>query len=366
MIQDRAQKAQALKYIVSKRWFPQLEVNVLPKVAMAPANKPLTDIDLLALIPDEFDGFRLLIIDCKTRKGESPISRALWQRGLMDQLNATRGICIFKRNRIESDHRYSAAQFGVLLLTEDEFETYTKATGDQRNPITGHVANIDLWQKFIEIPLKYPMLTPAVQYSIVGHWMNRDDSEACRKSLTQASRFSRELDPAKATHMAVVTDLISLFMQSLAKIVARVFASYLQPSNRVELSEALLILLYGGREAYDRLNKLQRLIRPSDQDAQSHRELTLPNWDQFLQLVRHCLDAPAEVSKSPLLVRELAWSYLSGGDNLDFAKVLAAESPQAAKLSLLGAEYLCRATKLPPEFGANISRVLLDIQQPPY
>jgi len=366
MIQDRAQKAQALRYIVSKRWFPQLEVNVLPKVAMGHVNKPLTDIDMLALIPDEFDGFRLLIVDCKTRKGESPISRALWQRGLMDQLHATRGICIFKRNRIESDHRYSAAQFGVLLLTEEEFETYTKATGDQRNLSVGNVANIDLWQKFSEIPAKYPILTPAIQYSMYGHWMNRDDSEACRKSLTQASRLNRELDPAKATHMAIVADLVSLFMQALAKIVMQVFASYLQPSNRGELSDALLILLYGGRDSYDRINKLQKLIRTSDQDAHSHRELTLPNWDQFLQLIRHCLDAPVEVSKSPLLVRELAWSYLSGEDNLDFAKILAAESPQAAKLSLLGAEYLCRAAKLPSEFGTNLSKVLLDIQQPPY
>lgn len=366
MIQDRAQKAQVLRYAVSKRWFPQLEVNVLPKVAMASVNRPLTDIDLLALIPDEFDGFRLLIIDCKTKKSESPISRALWQRGLMDQLNAKRGICIFKRNRIESDHKYSAAQFGVLLLTEEEFDIYAKATGGHRILSEGHLANIDLWQKFYEIPLKYPALLSAIQYSMYGHWMNRNDSEACRKSLTHVSRLNKELDPAKASHIAIVADLTSLFMQALAKIVAQVFASYLQPGHREELSEALLILLYGGRDSYDRLNKLQKLVRTSDPESQSHKDLTWPDWDHFLQLIRHCLDAPAEVPKSPLLIRELAWSYLNGSPNLDFAKVLAAESPQAAKLSILGIEYVCRAAKLPPEFSSNLSKVLLDIQKPPY
>ena len=30
MIQDRGQKAQAIRYILAKRWFPQLEVVVLP------------------------------------------------------------------------------------------------------------------------------------------------------------------------------------------------------------------------------------------------------------------------------------------------------------------------------------------------
>ena len=363
MIQDRAQKAQALSYVVSKRWFPQLEVNVLPKVATAPANRPLTDIDVLSLIPDEFDGFRSLLIDCKTKKSESPISRALWQRGLMDQLNATRGICIFKKNRIEPDHKHTAANLGVMLLTEREFEIYAKATTTQRFRTPAHVANIDLWQRFQDIPQQYNTLLPAIQYSMSGHWMNRSDSEACRKSLTCVTRLSRELDPAKPQHMAVVADLISLFMQSLAKITVQVFASYLQPNFRNELSDALLVLLYGGRDAYDRLNKLQKLVRTND--AESSRELALPEWDVFLQLARHCLDAPAEVSKCPLLLREMAWGYLSESDDWQFLKTLAAESPYAAKLSLLGAEYVCRASKLPPEFGARFSALLLAVQQPP-
>lgn len=363
MIQDRAQKAQALRYVVSKRWFPQLEVNVLPKVATASANRPLTDIDVMGLIPDEFDGFRSLLIDCKTKKSESPIARALWQRGLMDQLSATRGICIFRKSRIEPDHRYTAAQLGVLLLTEREFEIYVKATGNQRLRVAAHVANVDLWQKFQDIPLQFPALLLAIQYSMSGHWMNRNDSEACRKALTCATRLSKELDPAKPQHVAVVADLVALFMQSLAKITVQVFASYLQPDFRRELSDALLVLLYGGRESYDRLNKLQKLVRSPEPDV--NRELALPEWDLFLQLIRNCLEAPVEVSKSPLLLREMAWSYLAETADLQFLRTLALESPQGAKLSLLGAEYVCKAARLPPEFASKLSSLLLGIQQPP-
>src|SRR5258708_8885068 len=110
MIQDRALKAQIIRYSIGKRWFPQLEVNVVPRVASARVERYLTDIDVLASMPDEFEGFRTLLLDCTTKK-DSPITRALWLRALMDQLGATPGLFVVGNDRINRAHRYNSPHF---------------------------------------------------------------------------------------------------------------------------------------------------------------------------------------------------------------------------------------------------------------
>ena len=362
MIKDRGQKSLALKYAVGKRWFPQLEVDVLPKLVTTASQKALTDVDVLASIPDEFEGYRTVVIDCKTSKKESPIARALWVRGLMDQIGATRGLCVLDKDSIESDHRYCAAQFGVVLLAQDEFPRYAEATGSRLDSWQSNCASIDLWERFVEIGRNYFVLAPTVEFITSQYWTCRSDSEACRKVVAETVRVRPEVDPAKPEHIALVFDLAALFAHSLSKIVAKVFASYLQPKNRDELSGALLTLLYGGRENYEHLNSLKGMIKGT---ASGESPLTLPEWDRFLQLVRHGLDAPTELPHVALLIREVGWSFLNKGEQLGFAAILAQEKRQAAKLALLIVEYVTKAAKLPPEFGATSTRLLLDLQQPP-
>jgi hypothetical protein len=364
MIQDRGLKARVLRYATGKRWFPQLEVDVLPRTATAAKDRPLTDVDVLAAIPDEFDGYRLLLFDCKTKKKESPISRALWLRGVMDHLNATRGICVLVTERIEPDHRFNASQFGVVLVTEEEFAKYSEATGSRSDSSTAHVTNIELWDRFFEIKTKYRGLADTVDFSTSTYWMTRSDSEACRKTIGEAVRIRPEVDPSKKEHLALFFDLSALFMHSLARLVARVFASYLQPESRDELSDALLTLLYGGRDHYEHLTSLKKLVAAASPGVQNGK-LTLPEWDRFLQLVRHGLDAPFELPYAPLLLREIAWTHLAETNNLSFANLLALEKRQAAKMALLGAEYISRAGKLPPEFTTIASDVLINLQQLP-
>jgi hypothetical protein len=365
MIQDRGLKARVLRYAVAKRWFPQLELDVLPRMATSEGLKPLTDIDVMASIPDEFDGYRFLVVDCKSGKRESPITRALWLRGVMDHFRATRGLCVLVKEKIEPDHRYNAAQIGVLLLAEDEFERYALATGAKGDSSSSCVAQIDLWERFVDIGKRYKTLTESIQFSTSGYWMCSSESEACRRTISEAVRIRPEVDPAKRDHVSLILDLSALFMHSLSRLVAKLFASYLQPDNRDELSHALLTLLYGGRENYEHLNALKKLIAAASPNVQNGKSLTLPDWDRFLQLVRHGLDSPIELPHAALLLRELAWSFLVEKPSLAFAKILSGENRQAAKMALLGAEYISYAGKLPPEFGAIATKTLLDLQQLP-
>ncbi|RKZ85343.1 MAG: hypothetical protein DRR19_16530 [Candidatus Parabeggiatoa sp. nov. 1] len=129
MIKDRAQKASALRYIVAKRWFPQLEIDVLPKIATTTKNKLITDIDVLGSVPDEFLGYRAFLFDCKSGQRESPINRTLWLRGLMDRVHAARGLLICRSQKdIERDHRISAAELDISIVKEGEFGILANAT----------------------------------------------------------------------------------------------------------------------------------------------------------------------------------------------------------------------------------------------
>lgn len=421
MIQDRALKAASLRYVVAKRWLPQLELDVSTYITLSRTPTTITDVDVYAAVPDEFVGFRGVAIDCKTRKGESPISRAMWQRGLIERLGAERGICVLRVPRIEPDHRYTAAQFGVTLLADHEFDAFATATAsDYRAPL-GAIADIGCWDQYFAIAKKFTALESTIRFSRSGYWMSDDEAEACTRTIFLLSKIRPELDPDRPEHLAVVADILSLFLHSLARIVVKVFAAYLQPNERRDLSTALLHYLYGGRGAYDHLNRIRRMLaearsaerasiaeranllplpalanaasdgphtavissaddtgldaptdatiagpmsRNSEGTERSARDLSLPEWNSFVELVRQMLDAPMDVARAPLLAREIAWSCFgasSGGTDgvSSFAKTLAVASPQAARFTVLALDYLCRAARLPREFNAILSSRLL-------
>jgi hypothetical protein len=252
-----------------------------------------------------------------------------------------------------------------MLLTEDEFGAYIRATGVSELPVNAYSADMELWEKYFDLPNRFQKLEPSIQFLTSGYWMCRSEADACRKTISEAMRVRPEIDPSKPDHIAVIADYIALFLHSLSKVIARVFSTYLHPDSREQLSDALLVLLYGGRDRYSHLNELRRIISATQSGVAADRPLTLPAWDKFLQLVRSCLDAPVDVPYSALLVREIAWGYLAGKHDLTFAKQLARENRQAAKLAVMGCDYLLSAAKLPPEVGEIIQNDLLEVQALP-
>src|SRR3569623_694352 len=127
MLKDRNQKKKDLQYCVSKRWFTQMEVDVHPPHAVGKRAVLMTDLDVLASVPDDFSGFRQVVIDCKTLSRESPVNRSLWLRGVLDRMNADYGICILRKASIEADHKLVAYRLGVVLLAEVEFDISASA-----------------------------------------------------------------------------------------------------------------------------------------------------------------------------------------------------------------------------------------------
>jgi hypothetical protein len=361
-MRDRDQKQKALQLSVANRWFPQLEVDVEPGRSLSTDAPFVTDLDVLSSIPDPFTGFRSIVFDCKTGPRESPVNRSLWLIGVLQRLQADHGFCILKRNSIELDHRLMATRMRVILLTEEEFDLYARTMTPEYALPLGAVAELTAWESFFAIPARFPKLVSGVKFIRSGYWMVDDAAEACRKTLHALRSLHPEFDPAKREQVALFFDFCSLFARSLAIVAAQLFKAYLQPKNQSSLSDALLVMLYGGRDAYDHRNELFRFVK-SKAAEQPPQDLSLPEWERFLQLARQLLDAPTEVQRVPLILREVGFSFLSDKPSFSFAQELCQETAQGARFALMIADYLCRATKLPPEFIKIADDTLLPLQR---
>lgn len=360
MMKDRDQKQKALRLSVANRWFPQLEVDVHPERALSEKVPLVTDLDLLSSIPDEFRGFRAVVFDCKTKARESAVNRALWLAGILERVAADQGFCILKKGAIELDHVQMASRLKVVLLAEDEFDLYANATCQRYKQDVGNVGQMEAWDQFFSLPSKFPKLEPGLRFIRSGFWMVEDSAEALRKTLANLKSLHPELDPSKVEHISFFLDFCALFSRALAIVTCQIFKSYLHPANQGALSEALLVMLYGGREAYQHRNDLYRMVMAKTPD-QPVPDLALPEWERFLQLARQLLDAPMELQRAPLILREAAFAALRGDSAKAFAKTLCAESPQAARFAVLIPTYLCRAAKLPPEFAKVADEILLPL-----
>lgn len=146
MLKDRNQKHRALRFSVAKRWLPQLEVDVTPLGGVSPKSILVTDMDVYVSVPDLFSGFRTVIFDCKTKKGESAVNRCLWLSGLMNRVNADHGFCILKKNSIQVDHRLFATSVNVILIEDQEFDTYADAMSQEYGSINAATCDIQIWE----------------------------------------------------------------------------------------------------------------------------------------------------------------------------------------------------------------------------
>jgi hypothetical protein len=174
-------------------------------------------------------------------------------------------------------------------------------------------------------------------------------AEACRKTLSTLLSIRAELDPAKPCHVVFFFELCTLFSRSLAIVVSQLFKAYLHPAKQQDLAEPLLIMFYGSRDIYEHRNAIYKQLRKI-KNLTEETDLSLPDWDKFVQLVRQLLDAPLDAQHTPLILRETGFTLLSEDKLFSFLKILCSESPQGSKFAIMISDYLCKAANLPREF----------------
>lgn len=360
MLKDRAQKALALKLSISKRWLPQLEIEIEAETRLEKSKHMLTDIDVLAVSPGTIAGSSRLIFDCKSGAKESAIGRAFWLYGVMKKSSAEHGFIILNEKvKITHDHRISASDFGVSLVHENELEDLAQCMGGTTIVDGAITGDIDTWDKFLAIGEKYPATKEYLDFSSSRFWMIKDAGERCRKIVAKLRSIKSELDPSKVEHVAIFGDALCLFLLTLSDMASRLYLILVRPSSKEEFSASLLALLYGG---YENLEAAQKIRRITAGDSRAVDSISIfPEMEKFEQLIREILQAPSQVHSASLLAREIAFAELAMAGVSKLQEQLASETPYATKYVLLASEYLAMATRIPNEFKEHYSQRSLEL-----
>ena len=346
-MKDVKQKDMLCRHFGSQDWYVQPEVKVFHRGGLLEHKKPITDIDVLALRPGANLNWELVLGDCRTLKGQSPVNRAIWLRGLMEYFSASSGVILLqKKQPIEQDHKLFAASLGIALLDESEFLTYDKAliypSGSSNFPLS-----LENLYELSKITHRYPSLKSFGEYIYILSWNEPNRLELIRKVIGEGQNISREIDPKKTDHLSLVLEAAGLFAIGLAECVGIIFNQYLKPEKLGQLDDALKVIIWGGRSQYEFIAKLRSdFMEAKGIQPKSGGVLALPYWDKFLQLVRNMLEAPRTAFSVPQILRRAAIdvnqgnAFLSNTNSTDLLLI---------KLAMLTSEYLCRASKFPAD-----------------
>lgn len=271
----------------------------------------------------------------------------------MGQFGAVRAVVLLKQdNGIERDHMLFAHVHGVTLIEERMFSSFDRCLiypgGSQDFPEPANTL-LDLRER---VPAQYPTLAPLAEYINKEAWNERDLMAMMRKCLGAARLVRREVDPAKVDHLAFVLEAAGVFSVGLAACVGTIFHQHLLTNNPVELDDGLKILIWGGRENYEHLDGLRKQYIEAKAGNTEDGGLTLPEWNQFLQLVRSFLAAPKLTFQVPQLLRHLAVDLISRNQNS--LQTYGPADLMLLKLSMNAASYFAAAAGFPPDATARI------------
>jgi hypothetical protein len=346
MIKDRLLKLRLLKYYLLNFWYPELEVNIKSKERISPTQKLITDIDALALYPDVTGNLRLYLGDCKTLKNQSPIARVLWMKGLLHYLSADKGIILLTKE-IEKEHQLSAYHLNVQLFSDKDFEVYSKSTANYLLDIKCALENEEKWDEFFSIPKRFPALSSLYDYGRTQFWNEDNSRQQLRSSIQQLRVSKKELNPDNTLHLALTLNHFALTSIALNNIIIHIFNKYLLPATKDDLDKELKVFIYGGIENYELLNDLRKRITAPTGES----ELGLPDWNQFLELIRTTLEKPLAFNLVPLLLKELAFIFLlPTSDIYNYSSHIIKKNTYTKTYAIRFIEYMCRAGGLPPEF----------------
>lgn len=356
MIQDRQLKDMLYKHFKARGWLVQMEVPILATNGIANIPPPITDIDVLGIQPSIDLKWNYIIGDCKTRKKESPINRVLWVQGLKEVFGASSGVVLLqkeKNNKIEFDHKMVADEHNILLLLEDEFDTYDKAiiypTGSRQ--LVGDFSSIE---SLNNIGSKFPPLKQLSRWVFADSWQITDHAVLLRQSISNLMQQKGELDPRRNDHLALIVEGALVFSVAFATLVGKIFRRHLQPSQRDDLDEAVRVFIWGGRDQYKFYEQLRQQFSNSEFSKSSN--LSLPEWGRFLELTRSLLEAPRYAFRIPQFLRRLS----VGIESNKIAACLANEREiNIIHFSMKILDYVCRAADLPKDATLTLQNILV-------
>jgi len=346
---DTAQKEKAIRYCISNRMLPYLEVIVNNVREITDVRTVITDLDVLGIEISRRGNIQRTLFDCKTVGKMSAINRAFWASGVMAYVGCSEAFVILTKKASEA-HRVSAKTLNVHLFQESDFEKYAESANINYLDKKYYSAQISAWHAYYLVFEKYESLRSLGEYVNTRIPLESDFSKSLRE-LLGIVRFNKgELNPEKKEHMSIYCSIVLSFLLVMIPITSQLADIFDTDMSQSEYEKVLRYYVWGGRDSYIQRRDLKNAV--NELSGGKKAELELPGWEKFVEISRGLLEAPVDIKEALIPCRELSLRYVSQQDvHKDFQlSVLLRSSNRIVQFMIAASGYLYSSAGLPKDF----------------
>lgn len=364
---DIHQKLTLAKLLWAWGYVPHIEVRITHPEASAPRRYELTDIDVYGVRATLDFSMERVVGDCKTLRNVSPINRTFWLKGVMEYLGVHRGYLVLRTSRpITEDHKLSARAMGVALMSEDDFRVFQSKLLPEDFPQEMMLFREESWQYLEGNIAHIGQLDQLNEYRTYRYWLD-SPPRALRYSLLETRTARDSIDPRDKLQRALILEMVTLFSIAFLDMLCHLFHIYLIPERKSDLDTYLKAYVYGGREYYAHLNQLTRSLQRlradyagSGEGEQPIADLSLPEWERFLQLFRTVLEHPIQFRDTARFLRFLLFErLLYENRQVKLTDALPATTTHTIKLAMDITDYFLRASGLYDGLWQPLSKLMI-------
>lgn len=365
MERDIDQKMKAVKLFWYMEYLPIIDVKLFNPSGVSKKKIDITDIDVLGLKVNDNLIQERVSADCKTQKNTSPINRAFWLSGLMQSFGISKGYLILSK-LAPGDHKIAANKLNITVTSDEEFDLLSSKLIRNIAIEKMSLVNPEIWSKYHTGLKEVKDLVRVKNYIEYQYWHDSHQRQI-RYTLMETRSGCREIKQKSWITTSLYLDVLSLFSHSLTLMISTLFNTYSSIDDKAELSEALKAYVYDGRDNYEHLNRLTSTVRLLKVKIESQTDLSevtenlsLPGWNQFIQLVKTGLENPQSFKKVPLIFKYLMFEKHLSNSEVPLDKVLDYDEI-SLKLTLETLSYFNFATNCPLYIYETIQKELEQI-----
>jgi len=348
---------------------PFYEVNLYSSIGLTPRRQQITDIDVLGIKLTNSLTIEKIIAECKGGRQASrqPVSKSLWLKGVMDYFGAHMGIVVLNK-RIPEEHRLAAFALNVRLFSNEELEKFMKVYNLEI------FKNIDFYeyttfknftQKVFSSDSNLLNLKDVLFHKF---WIWPDEMKL-RFTLGEIKKASKYFNASSKFHTVLLLEMFVIISVALQIMLSYFYPIYLSPESKEYLSDRLKFYLYGGKETYDYLNFLyEKILKLKSQGTlfnlssltNKKTNLSLPYWEEFIQLFKGFLENPLGSIFLPHLFRIIGFGKIlvDNKNSINYLKAVLPINNLMLKMAADIVDYVYSVVKFPEEMYMTIKNNL--------
>lgn len=366
MIADANQKRKAISYCVATGMVPFLEVIVRNETDTEDVKTDLTDLDVVGIQLIGCDKPKRVLFDCKTLQKVSPINRGLWAKGAMEYVGFQEAFVILRKTALEG-HRFAAKALNVHLFDEALFDHYAGAACADYSDNPSYLCHLDAWEAWRKIPKSSPLLETLFWYMNDVIPIESNHLKVLRALTVQFKGAAGELDPANSQSIAVFYGYLSALALCMTQVVGDLRNMFDSRMDVAVFDKLVTRYVWEGKENYNVRNRLHRFVEAqlgNEKHEGPLSDLKLPGWSGFLEMTRLFLEAPSQIARCVLPLKELSLRALDEGQEEGDMRIQRglSSNDRTLQFCLKLSSYAVQASRVPKKLVERITTELTQLK----